>query len=301
MRVRPISGLIAAGIGLAIVVATATACGSSGHDDKGTGKVAVVAGENFWGDVAAAVGGSYVSVKSIIDQPNKDPHEYEATTSDAAAVAKADLVIENGFGYDEFLSKLVGTSGKDKAVLSVQKTLGGASDDNPHIWYDTAKLPTVAAAIASRLGELDKSHKDQFEANAKAFDASLAPIESVIAQIRAEHAGSLIAFTERVPQYLTDAAGLKLGMPAGFARAVEQGDDPSPADTAEFEKSIENRSVKVLLLNTQVVDTETNELAALARSHGVPVVDVTETVPPGKDFVGWQLEQAKALLAALGA
>lgn len=293
---------LAAVLALSLTAAVVSACSGRADGRSADGPIAVVAGENFWGDVAAAVGGRHVTVRSIIAAPNQDPHEYEATAADAGAVARARLVIQNGYGYDDFLTTLLRSDpASGRAHVLVQKVLGGSSDDNPHVWYDTARLPLVAAAVAEALSRLQPAHQAEFTANAQRFDASLAPITAVIADIRAHHAGARIAYTERVPQYLTDAAGLVPGMPAGFARAVEQGEDPSPADTAEFESSIAQRRVAVLLLNTQVVDTETRRIAALAAAHHVPVVDVTETVPPGQDFVAWQLAQARALLSALNA
>ena len=276
------------------------ACGSA--PASGSGKVEVVAGENFWGDVVAQIGGAHVQVTSIISDPNTDPHEYESSDKNAVAIATAALVVENGLGYDGFLAKLVSASGNHPKVLDAGKVLGvGGTDPNPHVWYDTAALPKVAAAIAQQLGAIDPAHRAAYEANAQAFDASLAPIEDVIAQIRTTYAGTPIAYTERVPGYLVDAAGLRLGVPVRFTQAVEEGTDPSPQDTVAFDDAIKTKAVKVLLYNAQVTDTQTNEIKALAAASGVPVVGVTETMPTSYHrFQDWQLAQAKALLAALG-
>ena len=139
-------------------------------------------------------------------------------------------------------------------MLSAQKILNiGGSNPNPHVWYDTARLPDVAKAIASELSKRDPDDASVFEANAATFDSSLKPILSVIAEIRTKYAGTEIAYTERVPAYLTEAADLKLGVPAGFTQAVEDGNDPSPADTAAFDAAITHKTVKVLLYNGQVI------------------------------------------------
>ena len=266
------------------------------------GRIGVVAGENFWGSIASQIGGDRVAVTSIIDDPDADPHEYETSARDAAAVSRARLVIENGVGYDDFLPKLLSAQPRqDRAVVSVQQVLHvTAKDANPHLWYDTARMPTVAHAIEAQLARIDPGHASTYAANEKTFDASLKPIEDVIDTIRAKYAGTRIAYTERVPGYLTSAAGLRLGMPAGFTEAVEQGEDPSPADELAFEHAIRDRTVKVLLYNGQVTDEETTRIRRLATSSGVPVVAVTETIPGHEDYQSWQLRQAERILAALG-
>jgi zinc/manganese transport system substrate-binding protein len=159
----------------------------------------------------------------------------------------------------------------------------------------------VVSAIAAELSKIDPADATSFKANAQTFDASLTPITDVINQIKTKYAGTRIAYTERVPGYLIDAAGLVLGVPVSFTQAVEDGTDPSPADTAAFDNAIKNKTVKVLLYNGQVTDSQTSQIKKLATSSGVPIVGVTETLPPAdKDFQAWQLRQAQELLAALG-
>ena len=265
--------------------------------------ISVVAGENFWGNIVSQLGGSHVRVTSIIDDPNTDPHEYESSAKDAAAVARADLVITNGLGYDDFMTKLLSASPKSSRVVITAATVLGIGGDNPnpHIWYDTARLPAISTAIVAELSRRDPGDAAEFAANGTAFVASLDPLLAVIAAIKAKYAGAPIAYTERVPGYLIEAAGLKLAIPASFAQAIEDGDDPSPADAAEFNRAISSRSVKVLLYNSQVTDSTTDKIKADATRAGVPIVGVTETLPgTDADFQAWQLRQDKQLLAALG-
>jgi zinc/manganese transport system substrate-binding protein len=267
-----------------------------------SGTVRVVAAENFWGNICAQIGGRYVTVTSIISDPNTDPHTYETNPANAAAISSAQLVIENGLGYDDFVGKILATGGAaDRRVLSVQTVLGlHGTDINPHVWYETASLPRVAAAIANQLSAIDPAHRRTYQANAQRFDASLRPLLAVIHDIEQKYAGTPIAYTERVPGYLVQAAGLRLATPPSFSQALEDGNDPSPQDTAAFDAAITNHKVKVLLYNSQVVDAQTASIKQLARSAGVPIVGVSETMPPGQTFQSWQLAQDKALLGALG-
>jgi zinc/manganese transport system substrate-binding protein len=293
----------AAAVAAALVGAAALAgCGSGLQPSGGSRDVSVVAAENFWGDVAAQVGGDHVRVTSIISDPNTDPHTYETDPQAAAELSVAQLVIENGLGYDDFIGKVVDTGGHSaRRVLTVATVLGiHGADVNPHIWYDIARLPKVVAAIATSLSALDRTDSRIFHANAERFDRSLRPILRVIDEIRARYAGEPIAYTERVAGYVTQAAGLRLATPASFSQALEDGNDPSPQDTVAFYRALTDHRVKALVYNSQVVDEQTERIKQVARAAGVPIVGFSETMPPGATFQSWQLDQDRALLRALG-
>ena len=263
----------------------------------------VVAGENFWGNIAAQIGGRHVRVTSILTSPTADPHLYESDVSNAVAVAEAGLVIENGAGYDDFVAQLLSaTRHPGRVVVSVQDVLGANGPDvNPHFWYDIPRVPEVAGAIEAALARLEPRHASAFAAGLAAFDASLRPIEAIIGQIRRRFPGAPVAYTERVPGYLLAAAGLRVLTPPGFAAAIEDGTDPSPDDTVVMDGLFTGHRVKVLLYNAQVVSAVTQHVQALARSCHVPVVGVTETMPPPyRSYQAWQLAQAEAIRRALG-
>jgi zinc/manganese transport system substrate-binding protein len=287
---------------LALLAAVA-GCSSSPVSSGPGGRIEVVAAENFWGDIAAQIGGSHVTVSSIISDPNTDPHIYQSDPRDAALVSNAQLVIENGLGYDDFINSILATGGRSgRHVLTVANAFDiTGSNPNPHVWYWTARLPHAAAAIAAALSSIDPAHRAVYVAGARRFDATLKPLLATIAQIKTKYAGTKIAYTERVPGYLVDAAGLVLGTPASFSQAIEDGNDPSPADTEAFDADITSHEVKVLLYNAQVIDAQTTQIKQLATRAGIPIVGVTETLPPSySDFQAWQLAQDRALLRALG-
>lgn len=292
------------GVLVVVICAALLITGCSSGRVAESGPIRVVAAENFWGNVAAQIGGSHVQVTSIISGPDTDPHEYESSTRNAAEIARAGLVIQNGLGYDDFIGKLLSASSSSSSdkLLRIDEVMSVSGDNpNPHLWYDTAKLPLVASAIAAALGHLDPAHAATFTANAAAFTASLAPLTALIADIKAHYAGIAIAYTERVPGYLVDAAGLRLGVPASFAQSVEDGNDPSASDTAAFDDALRGHRVKALLYNSQVADSTTDKIKSQAVQSGVPVVGVSETIPASdKDFQSWQLRQARELLTALG-
>ena len=287
---------------LSLAAPALAGCGSS-RPPATPGAVRVVAGENFWGNIAAQIGGRHVRVTSILTSPTADPHLYESDVSNAVAVAEAGLVIENGAGYDDFVAQLLSaTRHPGRVVVSVQDVLGANGPDvNPHFWYDIPRVPEVAGAIEAALARLEPRHASAFAAGLAAFDASLRPIEAIIGQIRRRFPGAPVAYTERVPGYLLAAAGLRVLTPPGFAAAIEDGTDPSPDDTVVMDGLLTGHRVKVLLYNAQVVSAVTQHVQALARSCHVPVVGVTETMPPPyRSYQAWQLAQAEAIRRALG-
>jgi zinc/manganese transport system substrate-binding protein len=295
---------------LRIVVASAvllpilaTACTrGAGSDPSGAGKVSVVAAENVYGDIAAQIGGSHADVISVLSDPDADPHLFAPGTQNGAEVAQADVVIENGVSYDPWMDKLIEASpNAHRRVVNIAQVLDvTAPDANPHLWYDVPRLPQIAEAIADSLAASDPAHRAYFQAQEAKFVASLAPLDAAVAAIKQAHGGTPVAYTEPVPGYLLDAAGLVNRTPDGFSKAVEEGTDPTPQDVAETNTLFTDHAVRVLLYNAQATSPITDHLRDLAQSQGIPVVPVTETLPAGMTFQSWQLGQVQALAKALG-
>jgi zinc/manganese transport system substrate-binding protein len=283
------------------LAATIAGCTSSGNGKTDSGQVKVVAAENFWGNLAQLVGGDNVVVTSLISNPNADPHEFSSNTSDSLAVATAGLVIVNGAGYDDFMSKLLSASpSSHRQVLTVADILHvGGSDPNPHLWYDVPRLPSVVDAIATALSATDPTHAAAYRAGAKDTIRTLQPLERALATLRRLDAGTPVAYTERVPGYLLAAAHLTVVTPPGFARSIEDGTDPSFADIAAMRNVITQHRAKVLIYNSQATSPVTQQLRTLANANGIPVVPVTETMPDSASFESWQLSQLRALATAL--
>jgi zinc/manganese transport system substrate-binding protein len=265
-------------------------------------KIQVVAAENFWGDIMTQIGGKNVDVTSVISDPSTDPHLYESNANDAARLSQADIVITNGLGYDDFMDKLLSASSNSSrqvvTVASVLKVAGKSA--NPHLWYDVPRVREVAAKFESVLSAKDPANAKTYAANLAKFNTSLQPVLGVLYTIRTSYPGAPVAYTERVPEYLLSSAGLTVKTPAGFSGAIEDGNDPSPADTTDLENLITNRRIKALVYNAQATSGVTEHVRELAKQNHIPVVGVTETMPKdARSYQAWQLGQAKALLKAL--
>jgi zinc/manganese transport system substrate-binding protein len=272
-----------------------------GSSSTGGGKLDVVAAENVYGDIVSQIGGSHVTVTSILSDPNADPHLFEPGTANGLAVSQAKLVIQNGAGYDAFMQKLEDASpGSHRIVVTVADVLGVHDPNaNPHLWYDVTKLSRVARAIATGLERADPKHRSAYEAGLSRFEAGLQPLMQEVATIRSTYGGQAVAYTEPVPGYLLDAAGLRSLTPEAFARAIEGGSDPTPQAVSQMLTLFSKHQVKVLLYNSQAVSPITTQVKSAAQAAGIPVVGVSETIPSGMSFQRWQLSQAQALQRAL--
>ena len=261
--------------------------------------IAVVAAENFYGDVAEQVGGSAVKVTSILTNPDQDPHLFEASASTARALAAARIVIYNGADYDPWMSKLLSASrATGRITIEVAKLVGKKAGDNPHLWYDPATMPAVAKALAAQLAKLDPDHRSDYEARRDAFDASLKPIDEKIAALRQRYAGTAITATEPVAGYMAEAIHLRVRNPR-FQLAIMNNTEPSASEIAAFQKDLKTRTVKVLLYNSQTSEELTEKMRSIAKDSAVPIVGVTETEPEGKKYQDWMLSELTALETGL--
>lgn len=307
----------------ALILSGCSAPASDTADDV-TG-IRVVSSTNVYGSVAAAIGGERVEVTSIIDSVAKDPHSYEASAQDQLAVSKADLVIENGGGYDPFLDTLVGAAGADDLeTVNVVDLWAHApveehtedeepaedeehaeGDDghveglNEHVWYDLATVDALASTLAHVFSQLDKPNAATFAENYAAFAEDLAELTAATDALAAEFGGTGVAITEPVPLYLLEASGLVNVTPADFSEAIEEGSDVSPASLRDTLALFDAGDARLLAYNEQTGSPETEQVRAAAEKNSVPVVSFAETLPDGEDYVSWMTGNIAAITDAL--
>lgn len=281
--------------------ASPSSTSSTATDTTSSAKIRVVGAENEYSDVAAQIGGQYVEAQAIMSDPNTDPHTFEASPSVAEEISKAQLIVQNGVGYDDFMTKLEQASpGTGRTVIVAQDVLGlPDSTPNPHLWYDPKTMPAVGAKIAAALSALQPEHKAYFEKNLQTFTAALQPWNDALAALKAQHPGVPVAVTEPVADYALQAAGVDIKTPFSLQAAIMNDTDPSPQDSAAQDALFTGRQVKVFLYNQQVTDSTTARYLSLAKANGIPVVGVYETMPSGYDYQRWMLAEVKALDSAI--
>ena len=262
-------------------------------------QIAVVAAENFYGDIARQIGGDRVSVVSIMNNPDQDPHLFETTPGIVRQIAAAHIVILNGANYDSWMDKLLAAGPRrDRIVVNAARLTGYKAGDNPHLWYDPATMPAVAAAIADALTKSDSAHAADYSARLKVTLATLGQITQRVAQLKAKHGGVPVTATEPVFGPMARALGLTMRNER-FQLAMMNDTEPSARDVAAFESDLKERKVRLLIYNSQVSEKLTERLRDIAKRAKVPVIGVTETMPANVKFQDWLLGELDVLDKAL--
>jgi zinc/manganese transport system substrate-binding protein len=300
MKKKPASaGLVAI---VALAAAGFTVVGPHDARAAAPGVINAVGVENEYADVITQIGGKYVRVTAIESDPNTDPHSFEVSPKVASGMAAAELIVENGLGYDDWADKIIAAApNPGRKVINVQHLLGLPDNTpNPHLWYDPKTMPAVARAVAGDLAALQPAHAAYFRANAEKFDASLKPWFAAIASFKAAYGGTPVAVTEPVGDYMLQAAGTAILTPFSLQAAIMNGTDPSPQDVTAQNALFTGHKVKVFVYNQQVTDPLTQSFLNLAEKNGIPVVGVYETMPaPGYTYQSWMLAEVTALRRAV--
>jgi len=290
---------VVAGLLLALVMGGGWAAGETAPVTAADRQIAVVAAENFYGDIARQVGGDRVAVVSIMSNPDQDPHLFETTPAVVRQLANAQVAILNGANYDPWMDKLLAAAPRaGRIVINAAQLTGRKSGDNPHVWYDPATMPAMATALAGELSKLDSAHAPDYAARLTATLASLARIAQRIAQLKTKHAGTAVTATEPVFGLMVDALGLTMRNQR-FQLAMMNDTEPSARDVAALELDLKEHKVKALIYNSQVSEKLTERMRTIAGAAKVPVIAVTETMPAHISFQDWVLGELDAVDKAL--
>jgi zinc/manganese transport system substrate-binding protein len=301
MSLRRCAGVAAATAAVSLLAAACSASSATSTATATSGTIVAVGAENEYANVISQIGGKYVRVTAVESNPNTDPHTFEASASVSQTVSAAELIVQNGVGYDSFIDTIESSSpNPTRKVVNVQHLLGlPDSTPNPHLWYSPATMPAVAKAIAADLSALRPARRAYFQASLKKFDASLRPWQDAIASFKAAHGGSPVATTEPVGDYLLQALGTRNLTPFGLQADIMNGVDLSPQYVTLQDKLFQQHKVKVFVYNQQVVDSVTEAFLAAAKRAGIPVVGVYETMPTGFSYQSWMLAEVHALQKAI--
>jgi zinc/manganese transport system substrate-binding protein len=303
---RRAAALAAAAVAATVaMLATSCATKSSTPGGNSTGaRLHVVAAENFWGSIATQLGGAKVEVDSIITNPDTDPHDYEPSSADARSLANAQVVIDNGIGYDPWVARLLAANHvTGQHVVTVGDVVGVAAGGNPHRWYNPDDVDKVVAAIIVAYQTADPADAAYFTTQQHAFETvGLAKYHTIISQIRATYAATPVGASESIFAMIAPALGLNLLTPPTFLRAISEGTDPTSADKQTIDSQIKTHAIKVYVYNSQNATPDVQEQVHAANAAGIPVTTITETLAPASaTFEDWQVSELTALQAALAA
>jgi zinc/manganese transport system substrate-binding protein len=288
-------------LGTALLAAAPAHAQTAGNGADGDA-IKVVAAENFYGDVIKQLGGRHIAVTSILSNPDQDPHLFEPSPATARALSAARLVVYNGADYDPWVEKMLdaskGPTNAPRTVVVVAKLIDKKSGDNPHLWYAPQTMPAVARTVHAYLVKTDPAHRGDYDAKLAQFLDSLKPIDAKVAALRARYRAVPVTASEPVFGYMSDAIGLTMRNQR-FQLAAMNDTEPSPSDVAAFESDLRTKEVKVLIFNSQADDAATRRMRDIAKTAGVPAIQVTETEPGGKTYQQWMLAELDALDQAL--
>ncbi|WP_091468470.1 metal ABC transporter solute-binding protein, Zn/Mn family [Paenarthrobacter nitroguajacolicus] len=316
---------LAVSAGLAALLLSSCAAPAGGNTPSSSDAIEVVTSTNVYGDVVKAIGGDKVNVSAIITKTSQDPHSYEATAQDKLLISKAKLVVENGGGYDEFLHKIADETkvGHENMISAVEvsglapeeeghgtesSSAGAHNEDehahdhgefNEHVWYSLDAMGKLADAVAEKLGSLDAGSASTFTANADSFKTKISELTGKLGEIKAGNEHAPVAVTEPVPLYLLEAAGLENKTPEAYSAAIEEETDVPPAVLKETTDLVSAKSVRLLAYNQQTEGPQTESVKRAAENAGVPVVNFTETLPDGKDYLQWMADNVESISSAL--
>jgi zinc/manganese transport system substrate-binding protein len=296
-----------ASVALLILAALAAALlagcgGSSPSATSSSGKLNVVAAEDFWGSIAEQLGGDKVEVRNIITNPAADPHDYEPTSEDAKTLAGAQMSIVNGIGYDEWASKLLAASPESsRTELTVGDVLGLKDGDNPHQWYSPISVHKVIDAIVADYKEALPGNDSYFDDQKEAFEIEgLAEYNELISQIKSTYSGTPVGASESIFEALAPSLGLRLITPKGFMDGIAEGTEPTPSEKASADEQIKDNLIKLWVYNSQNATPDVKRLNEEAEAAAIPIATVTETMTPeGASFQQWMARELKGIEAAL--
>lgn len=271
-------------LALAAVLAL-SGCASPSEPDSG--KFQIVASTNVWGDIAKTVGGDLVEVTSIIDDANKDPHSFEATARDQLAVEKADLIIANGGGYDDFIEKLSEAAG-NKSMFRVSSAVTAVAwQENEHLWYSISAVGEATYALAETLGALDPNNSATYLTNADQLVEGLTGVAAMYGEVRKLTEGYTYFGTEPLAVWLMEDLGFVNKTPDEFAEAIENETDVPPSAMKESLDLINSGKIKYLVINAQTQNSQVQQIVDAARDAGVRAVMLSEVLPKGTPYVEW--------------
>lgn len=260
--------------------------------------ITIVASTAIWGDLAEALlpNESNIKVNTILESNQDDPHSYEATAQDLAALKQADLVVANGGGYDNWLTDFVpaevplvtalplgeGHSHDEEDHDHDHDHADHANETNPHVWLDLAVVSTFVDTLAKAITEAEQSinRTPTTELRLSDVKADLAELEARYQDLPAKN----VLLTETVGEALVEHSALNDVTPEGFASSVARESEPSAADLAAAQAAITNGQVDILLTNEQSHTSSAGILIDAAHAENIAVVNINETPNPGETY-----------------
>lgn len=257
----------------------------------------IVAAENFYGSIAQEIGGDKVHVTSILNSPNTDPHLYNPNVSIAKSISKADVIIYNGLGYDNWIISLLTNRQLGDSII-VAQLVNAKPGDNPHLWYRPSSAIALASQLLVILSGHDPKNQNYYQEQYKKFSGKYEKLQMLIAALQKKYNAVPVAATEPIFDYLADALGLRM-LAKDFQLSIMNEAPPSPKQIIEFDQLLQNKKVHLLIYNKQVYDPVTERIKKMATNNNIPILGVTEMMPIETNYLDWMTSMLNQVDTAL--
>ena len=259
----------------------------------------IVAAENTYGEVAKELGGPYVNVISILSNPSQDPHLFTTTPSTAKALSLASIVIYNGADYDPWITSALAIEGqKKRTIINVAELMHIKPGENPHIWYLPTTMPIFTKKLATTMIQLDPQHSQYYEKQLNQFNHNYQIVFETIKRLKQRFQYTPVIATEPVFGYMAKSIGFMMHG-EGFQINVMNDVTPTVSQVKLFEDDLTHHTVRLLIYNNQVINPLTEHMRNIAEQEKIPVLGISEMIPPGLTFTQWIMTELSELKKAL--
>jgi ABC-type Zn uptake system ZnuABC Zn-binding protein ZnuA len=310
-------------LALLLVTVWTPACGGSVEPSQtsapGTVSLEVLVAETFLADIVRNVAGSAASVEALMPL-GADPHAFELTPAGAVKVAKCDVLVVNGAGFEPTLDQMLENIGENAEVIEASAGLvsrtaregeeveqAGADEHHhdegdPHFWLDPTLVVTYVENIRDGLSKADPANAATYAANAAAYSRSLEELDTWITQQVSAISPDrrLLVTNHESLGYFADRYGFKVV--GTVMPSVGTGASPSPQQLARLIDTIRQTGIRAIFLET---GSNPDLAEQVADETGITVVtqlythSLTEAGGAAPTYLEMMRADTEAIVAAL--
>jgi zinc/manganese transport system substrate-binding protein len=307
-RRAPAAPLLLALLGT-LAAALPTGCERSQPAPAGHGPLRLVVTHSILGDLVARVSADRAALTVFVG-PDGDAHTYEPTPADARALADADLLIENGLGFEPWIDKLYNASGSHarRIVASAglqPRTLteDGRTETDPHCWQDVRRAIRMVQNIADALANADPPGAAAYRANAAAYIAQLQELDDyIVHQTQSLPPERRVLVTSHdALGYFAERYGFKI-VGSALASVTTEAADPSAQQMAAVIREVEAAHVPAVFTENMQNPHLMQQIASEAHVHICTSLYTDALGPPGSPgatYAGMMRHNIDAIVESL--
>lgn len=283
-------------VGVAVLAAVVAAGCGGGAPASSPDRLPVVATLYPLAEFVQRIGGDRVAVRTLVPA-GVEPHEYDPTPRDLAAVDRARVFVYNGAGFEPWIRRLLPEL--PARVIAVDASQGLARGGDPHVWLDPVLAQAQVEQIRAALARADPAGAGAYAAGARAWQAELEALHRRYAEVLGRCRRKEFITAHAAFGYLADRYGLTQVAISGVTPEAE----PSPARLREVVEFVRARGIRVIYAergeNRRVVEAVAQETGArVGVLHPLEALTRTEQAQ-GRTYLGVMDDNLRALAEGL--